>query len=313
MHEWVRDGEDGTWYDAQVDVDTGEITREAEEQSGTWRATTNIRLNHREGFLAWEVDGDQKWLTPLADLLPEGTKKADLRAGFSFRTAVDDTYAPTARAFSYHIHNDSETTGAFAVALEDGAPLWNRAGVRLCLQGSPVLCPDEEITAADDGGSTRTLHGVDVATGEETWAVELDDVTFVGGALRAPNGLIQVEYEERTELLDSSTGEAFPFPDDAIVSCPEDALWEWHEYTRPDNEIVEYDTGRTYQFCDVEQEPAAGFSRQSVLFGSSRSAWKDGEPVVAFHSHGRPVEDPLDDEPAWYYVQTPDGVAAFHF
>ncbi|WOF23393.1 hypothetical protein N8K70_01585 [Microbacterium betulae] len=321
LYAWEpSDDPEGIWREATLDVGSAELVpgEETGGSTGSWQMTDNLLLGVDEDYLAWRVDGEEVWRTTLSDLLPDGVSPDVFGGGFSFRVAVDEPFAPTAAMIDFEAP-DGAAAGAFAFALDDGHPLWAHDDIVLCSSGVAILCPLEDVGAADDVEApdepvAQTYRGLDVATGEETWSTTLDEVT-TGAEAPAANaiGYLRVIDGGAAMYLAADTGEATPSPEGAITACIEETTWMGYENARSTDEWTEFSTGVVASPCDATGEPVAGAFSRSAVVSSTPSAWRDGEELSSAAVLGGATEDPLDDSAAWYYVATDGGVEAYRF
>ena len=315
---------DGAWYSARLDPQSFQIEVGDGPHTGqvsSWAVTQNLTLGVTDDFLAWDVDGVEVWRTPLSKLLPEGISSADFGDRFTYRIGVDDPFSPSVAAFSFEILGREELRGSFAFSLTDGQPLWNKRGVTLCLNGQPVECPagfqpvptiGEQTTSTSPG--TVTFIGIDAETAAPRWETTLESATAFTPALSAgPPGYYLVVNEGSPTYLDTSTGSVVPLQTEPILGCDTKASWTGHKFSNPSEPRVEQVTGTTTATCTVAGDAVDGPLTRSSVMAGAWFAWRDGKHYSANNGYGTPVEDPLDEKLAWYYVQTPTGISAYRF
>ncbi|GAB3303332.1 hypothetical protein EK0264_02855 [Epidermidibacterium keratini] len=310
---------DSTWYYATFNADTFEIEldeRRADDGiSDGWRIGDNMHLHLDDDKLEWYVDGEMAWETPLSVQLPDGVTPGDFASGFTFQVSVDDPFAPTVVGLSFQGVGAGQSNGAFAFSVEDGTPLWSKCDFEFCAAAAGVQCPlgmQSLLLSEDPPIGTYSYAGIDMQTGERLW-----EKTFESVDLQAPNsappGFLLLVDGGVPRYIDVATGDELSLSTKPTMGCEYAATWTGFEGSKPTNPTVKFDTGYTYSTCDLAGVATVEPASRSVVTLGSEGAWRDGRLYAAGRTLGTPVEDPLDDAMAWYYVQTPTGIAAYRF
>ena len=311
--------DDSTWYEATFNPDS--LTIELAEQwsdDGTaegWGIGGTMHLHLDDDKLEWYVDGEIIWETPLSLHLPDGVTPAALGGKFTRQVAVDDPSAPTIVGLSFQV-GEEPLRGAFAFSIADGTPLWNKRDFEFCAVASGVQCPlgMQELRWSDAPVpvGSYSYAGIDMQTGEPRWEKTFEEVDPQAPNSAPPGFLLVIDGGE-PRYVEIATGEEISVHAKPTMGCASITTWTGFEGSKPSSPTVTLETGYTYSTCDLTGVATDEPTPRSVVTFGSEFAWRDGKSYAAGWTPGTPVEDPLDDKLAWYYVQTPTGISAYRF
>lgn len=310
---------ESTWYDGTLNPDSLaiELIKQWSNDGVAegWGIGDNVHLHLDNDTLEWYFDDKMVWETPLSRHLPDGVTPADFGTDVTFQVAVDDPSAPTIVGLSFQV-GEEPLRGAFAFSVADGTPLWSKRDFEFCAAASGVQCPlgMQELWWSDapTPEASYSYAGIDLQTGEPRWEKTFEEVN-PQAPNSAPPGFLLVVDGGQPRYVDIATGDEVSVGAPPTMGCASTTTWTGFEGSKPSSPTVTLETGYTYSTCDLAGVATEEPTPRSVVTFGSEFAWRDGTSYAAGWTPGTPVEDPLDDKLAWYYVQTPAGISAYRF
>ena len=282
------------------------------QPEGTERSTENVfvRGEGSASTIGHFAAGVPLWESRIVDL--SGIPGVD--GGYGIREGEDG--APTLLWFIGQYGEDRTRAltdqAVLAVDPATGERLWRESGAGLCGALAYPLVNDPAVVCRyrsgiehdrDHGtfvtGVEMSMAGIDLATGDELWSVEVDGhsshVMWTEGRHSAPAGFATVHIDGALHRLDLRTGETEELDEDAVFACD----LELGEVELEGSGLqLSYDAGSVTLPCD-----AAGDRVERWSVGAVRSvAWQadDTTAIVrtkeGFAAFSLPAEDDEGEE-----------------
>lgn len=209
-------------------------------------------------------DGAERWRVTLKDLGISGvTVETENRQGFkNFMSQGhllkdDDVLLVSLENLDFNASNVATLSGGALTALdrETGEVLWSTTGT-MC--ASVVCAGSPEVSNEGNKGvwspADYKITSYEPRSGEEQWSIELEDVNPYSelGWNSPSDSLLLLETASGVQIVETDDGtvrEALP---DEVFGCVERvAAYQQHEFTRPDNPVVDYTENHIAASCGL--------------------------------------------------------------
>ncbi len=220
----VDDGTGASLAYLRVDVGRGIELAPLWTRAGIYASDLGLYLEEGSSDLLLLSEGGRRWTVPWSEAFTTEPVGSGIRAEL-----VDDVLVVASNPGWYDATFEGTAVDVAAIHAVSGAVLWRRPATSPCgVDGSvAVLCSlDATVDPYAPNVALRglTVHGVDVATGEERWthetsAAAIEQATGTDSWQRWGSGDLVALVDDRTVVLDAATGDRFAIDPTAARPC----------------------------------------------------------------------------------------------
>ncbi|SDE52657.1 hypothetical protein SAMN05216270_12641 [Glycomyces harbinensis] len=220
---WLRgSGSDMEFQHIVLDAESGALVSTAVLQDPR-RLETELFIDADGNLMRIDLDGVERWLTPVSDLFGSNDLSPD--NGWGFELHEEGFYYGGLGLISAtdeegHYEADLSLGAVAAFDQETGESIWIEAGVTRCpvfgmSEEAPVRCrADATFTSVDEEGTfegTMSIEGFDPVTGRSTWTWEAEGLgealyTESDTVLQVTETVYLLALPSGKVLIDLSTG-----------------------------------------------------------------------------------------------------------